>query len=115
MRTPRINRRRFLQRTAMAAGLASSGLVAGAAPPQNQGAGEDKKRVALLRDPEDPVSAAPPAQWALGQLRDALANRGFAVSLRQRLEEVAPEENCVLAGGATASLPRDILGKPAKQ
>src|SRR5437868_4198810 len=107
MDTPDISRRQFLRRTGAAAGLAGAGLLSDS--PLR--ADEQKKRIALFRDPEDRLSAAAPVPWAVRQLSEALAKRGFSVSLRQRLAEVADDETCLLAGGATAALPRDLLAK----
>jgi hypothetical protein len=99
-----ISRRRFLTHT----GLASAGLLAGTRLAAGDGPGQG---VAIVHDADDAVAAAPPVQWAIGQLRDALAARGIAVRARRRLDEVAPEETCVLAGGGTATPARDVLGK----
>jgi hypothetical protein len=99
-----ISRRGFLTRT----GLAGAGLLAEARLPAGDEPGQS---VAIVYDPDDAVAAAPPAQWAIGQLRDALAARGLTVRVRRRLDEVAPEEACVLAGGGTAPLPREVLDR----
>jgi hypothetical protein len=97
-----MNRRTFLQR-AGAAGLVAALDNAGGA------AGGGGEGVALLHDPGDTVATAAPAKWALGQLREALTARGVTARLCRRLEDVAPGEVCVVAGGAAARLPRDIL------
>jgi hypothetical protein len=95
-----MNRRSFLQRTGAVAGLlANPGLMAAA--------GDAK--VSLVCDPSDAVAAAAPVQWAIGQLREALAARGLSVRLCRQLNEVAPEERCVVVGSATAPLPRETL------
>src|SRR5689334_9876027 len=95
MNPQEITRRRFLVRTGLAAGLLADARLA---------VGGGGKGVAIVHDPDDAVAAAPPAQWAIGRLREALAAR-----VCRRLDEVTPEETCVLAGGGTAPLPREVL------
>jgi hypothetical protein len=102
-----ISRRRFLTRTS----LASAGLLAGTRLAAGDGPGGQGKGVAIVHDADDAVAAAPPAQWAIGELRDALAARDVAVHVRRRLDEVTPEETCVLAGGGAAPRPREILDR----
>jgi hypothetical protein len=111
MHSQEISRRRFLTQTGMAAGLASAELLAAPRLAAGDGPGGGGKGVAIVHDPADAVAAAAPAQWAAGQLRDALAARGLAVRLRRRLDDVTPEETCVVAGGGTAPLPRAVLDK----
>jgi hypothetical protein len=107
-----INRRTFLKQSGVAAGCAGAGLLSGgpgtcSARDEARGA----KGVALLSDPEDAVANSAPAQWAAGQLRDALAARGVTVRLCKQMSEVAPEEVCVLAGGSAARRSREVLEK----
>src|SRR5438552_16779372 len=81
------------------AGLAGAGLLTthGLTPGADAG-----QRVAIVSDPADPVAAAAPAQWALGQLRDALSTRGIGVRSCREISEVPAGEMCVVAGGAPA-------------
>jgi hypothetical protein len=114
MNPEQITRRRFLHGASLTAGLAGLGLGATAGRAEGQAASNAGRRnVALVHDPEDGVAAAAPAQWALGQLRDALAARGLAVRLLQRTDEAMPAERCVLAAAATAPLARAILAHHA--
>jgi hypothetical protein len=107
MDSQEISRRRFLTRT----GLAGAGLLAGTRLAAGDGPGRHGQGVAIVHDSDDAVAAAPPAQWAIGELRDALAARGITARVRRRLDEVTPEEACVLAGGGTARQTREILGR----
>jgi hypothetical protein len=102
-----ISRRGFLTRT----GLAGAGLLAEARLAAGDGAGGRGQGVAIVHDSDDAVAAAPAAQWALGQLRDALAARGVPARVCRRLDEVTPGEACVLAGGGTAPRPREALDR----
>src|SRR5206468_11137543 len=79
------------------AGLAGAGLLTthGLA----QGA-DGASRVAIVSDAADPIAAAASAQWALGQLREALSARGVAARSCRQLNEVAAGEPCIVAGGA---------------
>jgi hypothetical protein len=110
-----MNRRDFLIKTgAAAAGCAIGGLpssfgAASSARPGSPGSG-----VAIVCDPADPIAAAPPVQWAVGQLRQALAQRGLAVRVCARLDEANPADLCVVATGATSAAARDAgLAVPA--
>src|SRR6516165_5360183 len=79
------------------AGLAGAGLLT--THGLTTGA-DERRRVAIVSDPADPVASAAPVQWALGQLRDALSTRGVAARSCRQLNEVAAGETCVVAGGA---------------
>src|SRR6478752_9545840 len=80
-----ISRRTFLESAGAAAGVAAGGLLMRRSGADDSGAtkrGEGPgggKQVALVCDPADSVAASAPAQWALGQLRDALSAKGVAV------------------------------------
>src|SRR5262245_31812142 len=110
MSFPAISRRGFLKRTATAAGLAGAALLedtgVGADTGQVKGPADagGAESVAILHDPGDAVAASPAAQWAIGQLRDALAARGWTVHLRQQLKDLSPKELGIVAGGASAAL-----------
>lgn len=102
-----MNRREFLvQAGAGTAGCLTAGLLAGCLNSSTAPAPGSGRAVAIVVDPADPVASAPPAQWAVTQLREALAGRGFAVRLCSRLEETAPAELCVVAAGGSSALPR---------
>jgi hypothetical protein len=100
----RYDRRQFLWRTAVATGLGwGSGRLALA-----QGRG-----VALVVDPKDPVASSPPAGWAVGELRDALASRGIDVVLAPRVEDTPPDAACVVVAGAVTDAARGVLEQAA--
>jgi hypothetical protein len=99
-----LNRREFLFKTGVAASLAATASplrLAAAMLAHRQG-------VVILSDPADPVAASSPAKWAVGQLREALATRGFDVRITTKLEDVDPGELCVLAAGAQSAWAREI-------
>jgi hypothetical protein len=101
----RLNRRDFLKQT----GLVAGGLLAGCKSQPSTITGEKSGgRVAIAYDPADPVPAAPPAQWAMGQLRQALESRGFAIRICQRIEQAAAGETCIVAAGAGSRATRQI-------
>jgi hypothetical protein len=103
-----MNRREFLTKTGLtAAGCATAGLLpkslgADALPAPSGGTG-----VAIVCDPADPVASAPPARWAAEQLRQALSGRGFSVRMCAQLDEAAPGDTCIVAGGPASALARD--------
>ena len=86
-------RRRDFLRAGMAGGAALGGLrvLAGHA-----GGGS----VALIADPEDPVASSAPGQWAIGELRRALAAAGLTVVGRQELRDAPSTALCIVTGGA---------------
>ena len=51
----------------------------------------------------------PPVQWAVGQLRDALAARGVASQICQNPNQTSPSQECILVAGRNANLSRHIL------
>src|SRR5438477_9403400 len=116
-----ISRRDFLATAgiATATGLGASGFLTepsrggdekgntdkGKNAQPNSGAGG--KRVALVCDPADAVAATPPAQWALGELRDALIAKGVAVRQCANIGQAQPTEYCIVAAGTKSA----ALGK----
>jgi hypothetical protein len=103
-----MNRREFLIQTGA---VATGCLVGGVLPGRAQtGAGPVKRAsgsVALIGDPADPVVSAKPSQWALAQLRQALAAREFTVRNCTRLDEAAPGDACIVVTAGTSALARD--------
>lgn len=79
------------------AGLAGAGLLTGTGI--TAGA-DDGRRVAIVADPADPVASSAPAQWAIGQLRDALSVHGVAARSCRQLNELEAGETCIVTGGA---------------
>src|SRR3981081_724734 len=68
-RSMSVNRREFLKRTSVAAGMAAGRVPA---------MGADRS-VAIIVDAADPIASSVPVKWAIGQLREALAAKGVAV------------------------------------
>ncbi len=93
-----MNRRTFLKHTGAAAGVTAAHSLKGA----TQG-------VSLIVDPRDMIASAPPAAWAVRELRTALANQGVTAQVYPRLD-AAPggDRQIVIAGGTSASA-REIL------
>jgi hypothetical protein len=97
-----MHRREFLKKTALSVGSASVAPAGPAAP-----------KVSLLTDPSDPVASEAPVQWAAGELEQALAGHGIALS---RTAENGAFR--ILASGpgiptAAAALKRAGLAPPA--
>ena len=63
--------------------------------------------VAIICDPADPVVSARPSQWALVQLRQALAARDLTVRVCTRLDETSPGDACIVVTAGTSALARD--------
>jgi hypothetical protein len=108
IKAKQMNRREFLIKTGTAAtgfvlGGALSGRAQTASPTSDRVAGS----VAIICDPNDPVVAAKPAQWAVEQLRHALTTRSVVVKICERLEEAPPNSLCIVASAVSSSLVRD--------
>jgi hypothetical protein len=77
----RLNRRQFIQRTGLAVGAAGAGLTPAALAAGAPG------QVYIIREPGDPVAGAAAAQWAAGQLKEQLRQRGLETRGADRIEE----------------------------
>src|SRR5262249_42514558 len=96
-----IDRRKFLTGTA---GLVSGALLglqesASASPetPASSSVRHKGRPVALLYNPEDPVVASPPAQWALGQVEKAMKARAVPVRRCTQGRQVRADERILAA------------------
>jgi hypothetical protein len=101
--TTDLSRRRFLKTTAgitLASFAAGHGLAAVL---------EAKGDIALVVASDDAVASAVPPTWALGELKAALTAQGASVRMLTSLADARPEELCVVVGGMTSSLAREIL------
>ncbi|SPE43578.1 exported hypothetical protein [Candidatus Sulfopaludibacter sp. SbA3] len=79
-----IRRREFLLGTLAGAPLAMAQTVGAAS-------------VALIADPADPVAASAPARWAAAELKQALTDRGIAVSQYETIRQAAAKDLCVVS------------------
>ncbi|HEY8749859.1 MAG TPA: hypothetical protein VIM11_17885 [Tepidisphaeraceae bacterium] len=111
-----MNRREFLQQAGLAARCVAGGaVVAGCADrPAGEG-GELKdgvkfKSVAIVSDPADAVASAPAAQWAVRQLRNALAARNVPVGTAHRLEDVPEGSICLIVAGKSNAMAGKLAG-----
>jgi hypothetical protein len=101
VRRSAINRRDFLKRTSVAAGIGALGVpVASAAAVQ---------RVALIIDPADTVAASAPAGWAVGELRQALTARQIAVETAGSLDQVRTAATRIRIAGIASPAAQDLL------
>lgn len=67
------------------------------------------RTLSIVRDPRDPVAAAPPVGWAVDQLRENLAGRGLAVGVTERLDAVDEDELAILVAGRDEPDARRVL------
>jgi hypothetical protein len=103
-----MNRREFLIQTgAVAAGCLVGGVPVAGAPAGSSRANRAGTGVAIICDPADPVVSAPPSQWGLAQLRQALAARELTVRNCTRLDEASPGDACIVVTAGTSALARD--------
>jgi hypothetical protein len=65
--------------------------------------------VSIVVDPADPIAAAPPSKWAVGELEDALAGRGVSVGRYGHLSQVPPGDICIVAAGRDIAAAREVL------
>lgn len=98
-----MDRRRFLR---------NAGVIGGAIAAESKGIGQNtaSRRTSLVLDPSDPVASAPPAQWAAGQLEQALTKAGASVVRRERPEQAGAGEFCVIGSGNNSRVAVQSLG-----
>jgi len=102
----RETRRDFIRKSAAVTALVSSPEFLRPAV----GAQPTAKRVVLILDRRDPLSATQPVQWAAGQLRQALQARQIDLLDAASLEGAPVGGECILAGGRESATARQILG-----
>ncbi len=91
------NRRRFLGGTGAALALGGRGI------------GAAERGVSIVVDPGDAIATAGPAQWAVSELREALASWQVTASVRERVAQAPAGELCVVAAGFNHPLTMEIL------
>ncbi len=112
-----MKRREFLKQAGLATAgtlLAGVGADAGTGAAAGRGAGSGAgagasagegapaagaRAVAILLDPDDPVSASGPARWAVEHLRSALSARNVPSQVYRRLGECPASDFTIIAGG----------------
>jgi hypothetical protein len=84
-----MNRRDFLH-----AGLAGGALTLGSLRVRGD------RPVTLVRDPQDPIAATPPARWALAELERSLSRAGIPVRHGDDVAATEAGATCIVAAGA---------------
>ncbi len=105
-----MNRRDFIVKTGLAtAGGMVGGTLGGCASAgaEASAVGITSNVVAIIADPADPVAASAPAQWGIGQLREALAAKNFDVRVVAKIDEAPPGARCIIVAGKNSPLARD--------
>ena len=104
---PGETRRHFIKKTGLAtAAVAGVGLLQFPVS-----AAENKPTIAIALDKSDAVVTEPPVQWAVEQLRDALAARGVATQVYQWLTSAPSSQECILVAGCTSHFSRSLLAE----
>ena len=67
--------------------------------------------VSLIVDQNDAIANAQPAQWALGQLEEALEAQGVRATIYAQLEDAPDNHPCVVVSGSTNKLALALLDK----
>ena len=103
-----MNRREFLIKT----GAATAGCLVGSTLGNRASAAANpvdriRGAVAIVCDPSDKIVSAPPSQWAVEQLRQALLAQDFTVRVCKQLDEAAPGDLCIIATASASALARD--------
>lgn len=97
-----MNRRRFLQTTALtAAGAAAAPGLTFSAP--------NPPALTFVLDPADSVASAPAVRWALQQLQEVLNAKGTATRIVASLPDAPAEGPCVVMAGSTAPVASAVL------
>lgn len=105
-----MNRREFLRQTGGALGAAAGGWLAGCGESRPGSARSKPVEASLIvSDPNDPVAAAAPVRWAIGEVRAALESRGVAVHVGPALMQSKAGESRLLVSGPDGGLARPIL------
>ena len=103
-----MNRRKFLANVGTSAAVLLAGRVSGRSSTGASSSTRSGGTVAIVLEPADPVGSSRPAQWAIGQLQQALSKKSFDVRMCSRLDEVRPSDLCVVVAGRTSTLTRDV-------
>ena len=104
-----MNRREFLVHTGA---LTAASLLPGRLRASAPATSAVRRGVAIIRDPSDPIAAAPAAQWAATELQQALTGRGYAVRRCARLDEAVAGDLCIVTTGGTSAVARDAGAVP---
>ncbi|MFC1762805.1 hypothetical protein ACFL6U_12100 [Planctomycetota bacterium] len=67
--------------------------------------------VSLVVDPNDAIASAQPAQWALGQLKEALEAQDVRATIYAQLDDAPDNQPCVVVSGSTNKLAHALLDK----
>jgi hypothetical protein len=102
VRRSALNRRDFLKRASMAAGIGALGVAVPSAAAAPRG-------VALIIDPRDPVAASAPAGWAAEELRQALLGRQIAVEMASSLDQTHAAATRIRIAGIASAAAQDLL------
>src|SRR5579864_8617090 len=93
-----MNRRSFLKKTGLAAGMSGVQRLAGA----GQG-------VSLVVDPQDKIASAAPVSWAIGTLQNALNAQKLTAKVYSRIEEAPAGDRRIIVAGSENDIARRIL------
>jgi len=91
-----MKRRDFLKTTGVACGASTLGALL------HRPLTASERTISFVVDPGDPVASSPAATWALGRLRRALDDAGFATRVLDRLERTRPGDVCVVCGDSSS-------------
>jgi len=101
----RQTRRQFIKQT----GLAAAAVAGASMLPLPISAAENKSVIAIVLDPEDAIAQQPPGQWAVAELRAALAARGVAAQTYASVDQAPPSQECVLVAGRNSQFAGQLL------
>jgi len=93
-----MNRRKFLKHAGVAAGMTAVHQLKGAA-----------RSVSIIVDPQDPIASAPPAAWAVNELREALEGRGVSAKVYARMDAAPAADRHIVVAGANSASARQIF------
>src|ERR1700739_834535 len=93
-----MNRRSFLKKTGLAAGISGVQRLGGA----GQG-------VSLVVDPQDKIASAPAASWAVRTLQDALNAQRFTAKVYSQMGDAPAADRKIIVAGGENDITRQIL------
>lgn len=94
-----MNRRTFLKRAGVAAGVSTAHKLAGVAP-----------GVSLVADSRDPIAGGKASMWAAGELQKRLRERNIQARIYSRISEAPTADRLIIVAGGHAEAAQQILG-----
>ncbi len=94
-----MNRRTFLKRTGIVAGISGANRLRAAAP-----------GISLVVDPRDPIAGGKASVWAAGELQKRLRERNVQARVYSQVSETPTGDRLIILAGGNAAVAQQIAG-----